>query len=291
MLIYFSIGELTKKLMNVYVEYVFIDNFVIDYLIFKLTFYISGVNYKRWQVVLCSILGGIFALLYPLLSVNSTLLSIIKVLFGIFLVSISANYKSIKEFYISAIIFFSLTFFMGGAVSGIFSLFNIPIEELSIALMILPCYIISKIIYSLVHYFFKRKDIAQYIFMVELKIFNSVYKLRGFLDTGNGVYSGKSPVIFCEKQLFQKLLRDANGENLKEIKHINIQTITSEKKFLSIKLSSLTIIFKDKLNIYNNVTLAVSDKSIGSGYDIILHPALLEVDKNDVTYSKTEKVS
>lgn len=255
--------------MIVYVEYVFIDNLVIDYLIFKLTFYIVGVNYKKWQVILCSILGGAFALIYPLLSVNATLLSIIKVLFGIFLVSISAKYKSLKEFYLTTILFFSLTFFMGGVVSGIFSLFNIPIEETSIALMIIPCYAVSKLIFSLVGFFYKRKDVAPYIYVVELKIFNYSYKLRGFLDTGNGVYSKNCPVIFCERNLFNKLLKKATAENLKNIKKINIQTVTGEKNFMSIKLTSLTLIFSDKLNIYNNVILAVSDKSIGNGYDLI----------------------
>ena len=277
--------------MNVYVEYVFIDNFVIDYLIFKLTFYIAGISYKRWQVILCSLLGGIFALIYPLLSVNSTLMIIIKILFGIFLVSISAQYKSIKEFYVTTILFFSLTFFMGGAVSGIFSLFNIPIEETSIALMIFPCYLISKLIFSLVSFFYKRKDVAPYVYSVTLSVFNISLSLRGFLDTGNGVYNENSPVIFCERNLFNNLLKKANGENLKKIKRINIQTITGEKAFISIKLDTLTIIFKDKLNIYNNVTLAVSNKSIGYGYDLILHPALLEVEKNGDANSKTKKVS
>ena len=43
----------------------------------------------------------------------------------------------------------------------------------------------------------------------------------------------------------------------------------------AVVLDKLVIYIGDKPNIFNNVTLVVTNK-VGDGYDVILHPAFLE---------------
>ena len=71
--------------MKVYIEYVLIDNFVIDYLLLKATFAVTGYPYSKGRLFLCAFLGSLFALLYPLIPVGEPFITISKILFGLFL--------------------------------------------------------------------------------------------------------------------------------------------------------------------------------------------------------------
>ena len=60
--------------MTVYIEYVLIDNFIIDYLLLKTSLALSGVMVKRARLFFCAFLGAGFALLLPVISVSVDLL-------------------------------------------------------------------------------------------------------------------------------------------------------------------------------------------------------------------------
>ena len=45
------------------------------------------------------------------------------------------------------------------------------------------------------------------------------------------------------------------------------------------------------MNIYNNVTLCVSNMAVGTGYELILHPALFKEDYENQSFIKIKKVS
>ena len=53
--------------MIVYIEYVLIDNFIIDYLMLKATFNLTGMPVKKRRLFLCAFLGAAIALMYPLM--------------------------------------------------------------------------------------------------------------------------------------------------------------------------------------------------------------------------------
>lgn len=275
--------------MTVYIEYVLIDNFVIDYLLLKATFAITGSNYSKRWLFLCAFFGAIFALLFPLIKVGGILLALVKIAFGLLLVAISVKHKSAKEFYINLVVFFALTFAVGGAVIGLFSLFNIPYStELSVAIMVIPVYIVTRGITAVVRFVYRRKSVMAGVFETEISLSGKVKKGKGFYDTGNGIYYKDNPVIFCDKKFAKGLI---DGALIRPLKKITVNTATGQDELFAFQTESVKIYIDNKEHIFNNVTLCITKKSVGVGYDIILHPDLIKEQGDEQTGDSIKKVS
>ena len=263
--------------MTVYIEYVLIDNFVIDFLLFKTSFLITGKTVSKSRTVICAAVGALFALLYPLITDNLIVISVVKVLFGLFLTFIAAKFNSLKEYVSFTAVFLGLTFFTGGVIIGAFSLLGLSAySEFSIALMVLPVYLVIKAIITLVRYFYRQKDLTRFIAKAEIICGEKSVNLRGFFDTGNSLYDGLSPVIVVSKSAIMPLL---DLTLLKDLKRITVDTATGGDKKFSFKPDRLVIYSGGNKNIFNNVRVCVVNKKF-SGYDAILHPAFME-NKND----------
>jgi len=259
--------------MTVYIEYVLIDNFVIDYLLLKATFTLTRTAYKKVRLFLCAILGAAFALALPVIVLNTVILTLIKLAFGLLLVLIAATFKSAKSYYINALTFFGFTFLTGGAIIGIYSLLGLDYSgEISIAVMAVPAYLLIKAISELVSFVYKRKEVVSETYDCELTLGDTTLKLKGFFDTGNGLYDGDSPVCVCDKKTALKLL--GGSFSLPEMKYISFSTVSGKDKNLSLKLDKIVIYTEDKENVYYNVTLMVAKGGVSVDYDVILHPAL-----------------
>ncbi len=276
--------------MTVYIEYVFIDNLIIDYLLFKATFTLTGNGYNKGRLLFCAFLGGVFALLYPLISAHTVIVTVIKVLFGLLIMLLANSYRTKKNFYVNTVVFFGLTFLVGGAIIGVFSLLGLEYSaEFSIAVMILPVYILIRSLTAVVKYLYRRKEVVCLTYDFEIEFLGNTVKGKGFLDTGNGLYDGDSPVIVCGKKFFQKLIDGA--KQLPKIGKIELSTVTGKDQSFCVKLNYLKIYIDGRENIFNNVTLALAKKGIGDDYDVILHPALKENNYVKCDKDKTEKVS
>lgn len=260
--------------MTVYIEYVIIDNLIIDYLILKATFSLMKISYRKRRLFLCAFLGALIALVYPLLEINQIILTLVKILSGLLILLLANDYKTVKSFYISAVIFFSLVFLTGGAVIGIYNIFSIPLStEISVALVFLPVYLIIKSIGEFIGYFYKRKEIVSFLYKVELKVYGKTLTATGFLDTGNSAFDKGQPIIFCNQVFASKLLQ----EHLIKTKFskILIATATGEKENLSFKLDELVLYIENKAHTFNDIRVCIA-KIKSSDYDIILHPALIK---------------
>ncbi len=275
--------------MTVYIEYVLIDNFIIDYLMLKASLTLSASAVSRVRLLFCAFLGALFALFYPLLSVNAVLLTTIKVCFGLLLVLLAGKFKSIKDYYVTAVVFFVYTFLTGGAVIGIFNILGVPYSsETSIAVMVIPVYFIFMGITSVVKFLYRQKDINCYLRKVEISSFGITKEGVGFYDTGNELYDGDSPVIVCSKSFAKEFL----GRELSKIKlkRITVDTVNGKRQNIAFAVDEIKIYNFDKVNIFNNVILCVASQKVGRNYDVILHSSLKEV-ANEQANIKTEKVS
>ena len=259
--------------MTVYVEYVFIDNFVIDLLLFLTAFKVTGKTVSRVKIVFCALLGAIFALLYPLITENIFIITAAKILFGLFLTFCAAKFSSAKDYIAFTAVFMGLTFFVGGIIIGAFSVFSLDYSaEYSIGLMILPVYIALSVVKRLVTYFYRRKDVSGLIADVEIMCGDKTVKIKGFFDTGNGLYADFSPVIVVSKSAVAPLI---NPAFMKNAKRLSLSTAVGEDQKISFKPDAVVIYSGGKKNIFNNVRVCVVNKTF-IGYDAILHPALME---------------
>ena len=275
--------------MQVYIEYVLIDNLVIDYLLLKAACFITGRTIKNKRLFFSAILGAVTALIYPLIGGAKIISVTVKLLSGLLIVLTATSYKTFREYYITALMFFVLTFLTGGAIIGVFSILNLDYSnELSIALMIIPVYLAVKSVSEVVRYIYRQKSVMSECVEVELSLNGAVVKGRGFFDTGNALYYEQDPVIIVNKDLAKKLLGDFHGVKISEIR---VKTVAGESKNLAFKIAELKIYKKDKANIYNNVTVCVSAKFLGDGYDVILHPDFMEENVNEINAVEVKEVS
>lgn len=273
--------------MTVYIEYVLFDNFIIDYLLLKATFATTKISVKKGRLFLCAFFGAIVALVYPLIAIKPLSVAI-KILCGLTLPLIATNYNSKRAYFVSVAIFFTYTFLTGGAIIGVFLLFNLDYSsEISIALMFLPVYLLISCAKEVITYIYKQKTVMNYTYDIEISLAGKTQKGRGFMDTGNCVYDGDTPVIVCARRFAQSLI----GENFYKIKskRIALSTVSGESESFAFILEQLVIYIDGQANIFNNVTMAVTNR-VGDGYDLILHPAFLE-DLNGTNFTALEKIS
>ena len=258
--------------MIVYIEYVLIDNLVVDYILIKLTLRILGYEPKRARLFLCSLLGAVLALVSPLLYFNAVLLTIYKIISGLLIFVLSTKFLSVKDFYRGVLFFFFITFLTGGAIIGVYNIFNIDYSlEICIATIILPVYLLSRCIESLIKYFYKRKNIESNCFLSKITVKDKSVSLKGFVDTGNMLYDGETPVIIMHLKNAKKFF-----SILPKVKYIPYQTVAGESKLLVIEKAKIEIYLDKQKHIIKSVSIGVSKQNIGTEYGVILHPDLLK---------------
>ncbi len=276
--------------MNVYIEYVLIDNFVIDYLMLKATFLTTGINYNKKRLVFCAFLGAIIALIFPLIKLHVVLFTAIKILSGLLVILLAYSYKKPKTYYINAVIFFGYTFLTGGIIIGVFNIFSINYSsESAIAFMVIPAYAIIRTAIGVIKHIYRQKDVMSAVREIEITAFGVTKKGRGFIDTGNALFDDDSPVIFCVKGYAKQFLSGA----IKHIKFkkITVGTVNGKAEKIAFKIDIIKIYNGTNLNIHKNVTACIVDE-IGEGYQVILHPALLresEYEVEDENFSQIKK--
>lgn len=259
--------------MTVFIEYVLLDNFVIDYLLLKSTFLSLGKIYHRRRLILCSLMGAIFSLVAPLLSFSNIVLIITKICMGVIIISLANKYKSNREYAIFLTTFLFFTVLFGGVVMATFSVFNLSYgTELCVSLVILPVLIGHKAIKSVFSYILKNKTSQNFIYKVEIVFCGKTLTCTGFLDSGNGAMVNGKPVIFIDFALVKKY---CNVCFLKNLKKTSITTLNGTKEKYYFILESIKVFFKDKPNIYNNVTACIIKEGFSDGFDLLLSPLLV----------------
>ena len=275
--------------MTVYIEYVLIDNFVIDFLLLKSALMTTATPTNKKRLVFSALLGAGLALFYPLIEHVKLISVTVKILCAILMVLVSAKHRNIRSFYLTSLLFLVYTFISGGAITGLFNLFNIEYSnEISIAFMIAPVYLVLKVAFSIIKHLVKSREVLSNCVKIEIEHGKRKIGGVGFFDTGNCAFDGDRPIIVCGKAFALKLLGSGMGKV--SIKKVEIITVNGKSQNSAIELDKLWIYNGDEPNIFNNVTLCVSKYFIGDGYDVILHPSLME-DLNDKRDFEIKKVS
>ena len=274
--------------MTVYIEYVLIDNFVIDFLLIKATFTLLKKEYKKGRLFFCAFLGAIIALFYPLIQIEPILLTFLKIASGLLIVALAKNYNSKKEFAVFSITFFLLTFALGGTLIGIFGIFGIKeYGEVLIALIVLPAYLLIKLFVYAVKLLLRKKQVYPFLFKCQIVYRDNRVEFTGFLDTGNGLYFGETPVTVIGRKAFLRLVKTS----FPKIEYLEYQTVMGKSKMPTFIVDELKIYYCDKENIIYNARVGLSGGGQAFDYDLILHPALVGENDDKFIKTKTEKVS
>lgn len=277
--------------MEVYIEYVILDNFVIDYIILYLTLFSIRQKICYLKVILSSMIGTTFAVFLPFITLSNIYLFLLKMAIGLLMIVVVSK-NGFKKFIISYFLFITYTFLLGGLCFGIlyFLFGNVSLNgillyqfEIPISILLLLIFLYFLFIKKLVS---NKRKFGSFTYPVEIFKEDKSLILVGFLDTGNQVYDKKgNPIIIISLKTFMKaypnisylkIITSAINEfDIKGCEYIVLNTANQTSKMLVFNADLLKIKDNDKFKVFKNVTIGVSQSNFGQKFDCILHNELL----------------
>ncbi|QUH20943.1 sigma-E processing peptidase SpoIIGA [Alkaliphilus sp. B6464] len=203
--------------MIVYAEYVFLENFIMNYIILSLTGKFAKYPTKRTKLILASSLGALYAFIIFFPSLYFLFSILMKIACSMLIIILSFTPYRFKDFFRLMGIFYLITLVFGGAgfalfyftsfngivSNGIFYMTNISIKNIFISCGI--GYILIQFCWG---YIQKQLSKEKILMNVRIKINDEIVDLKGIVDTGNSLTDpiSKYPVIIVEYNAIKSLL-------------------------------------------------------------------------------------
>lgn len=270
--------------MEVYVEYVIIDNLIINYLLLSSSIVVSRVRTTFLRKLLSAIVGTIVAVVLPLFKIDSIYLIVIKILLSLLMVILSLKFTSFKGYLKTYFFFLLFTFLCGGCLIALFYFANIDYQVyfslnydsfMPIGISILIVFVLSKITVSLVKRLLLDRDVLPFIRKCEVFLRKNKIVVNGYIDSGNRLFESKTglPIIVASCTFMDKL---KSTSNILSFTSIKMQTVGGEFEMEVYLIDKLKIYNGVNVNTYNNVLIGKSNTNFYSDgeYDLLLHPSL-----------------
>ena len=101
--------------MTVYLDVVFLENIIINYIILYVTGIISKANIREKRILLGALIGAIYSVVYYLFKLRIYSSIIIKIVLSIIIIYVTFNSKYFKDLVKKIILFYLVSFVFGGA--------------------------------------------------------------------------------------------------------------------------------------------------------------------------------
>ncbi len=269
--------------MTIYLDIVFFENFILNYIIILSTAIISKSRIRLISIMISSIIGGIFSILNYMMNIDSLENMIFKIIISVLMMLVAFKEYKIKKL-IKQLLFFYLVSFTFGGIAFMLLFFIKPqnivmksnhlvgtyplkITVLAGILGFVVIFLIEKII---------KDRLNKKSMICDLEIFynGKIRKIKTMIDTGNLLKEpiSKNDVIIVEKESLEGIVSKDILENIKYIlkgKWLQEESIHSYRIKL-IPFSSLgndnglLIGFKpDYVKIYSDDEIIRSDVLIG----------------------------
>ena len=283
--------------MQVYIEYVIIDNLLIDYFILSITQKMCKTNCKNYKLWLIALLGTFISILSPFLSgVYLVLTKILcSVLIPFLLLEKNKGKLLFKRFLVVFLCFLLSTMIMGGACIMLCSLLGIDytisdgslqIYNFPIGLALLVCFVMYVIVKNLVRNFYSVKHLSKFLYDITLKNEQKTFVCKAFLDTGNRAVDEKTnqPIVLINFSIFSKLfpeikltdllLKRYQNFKLKNMHEIDIKSLSNSSKILVFEIDNIMIDEKVITNFMLGLSLKNFNETLSA--DCILNPLIFE---------------
>lgn len=297
--------------MTVYLDIVFIENVLMNYIILFTCVILLKIQLKKIRIFLASSIGAVYTIIMYLniISIYSNI--VMKIILSIAMVYIAFNPKNIKQILKEMIIFYLISFIFGGCVFALMYFIQPKLVQMKngtfvgtypIKVAIIGgtvAFVITQISFKLVKTKISKKDV---IYRIAISIFERQIEIKALLDTGNLLKEPITgyPVMIVEKNCLKNFLPDEIINNLNKIiggdtNEIisNIQLSKYISRFRMIPFSSVgkqnglllgirsdkVIIKTDETNeVVNNVIIGVYEKSFtkNGAYSAIFGLDMLE---------------
>ena len=283
--------------MTIYIDIVLLENLLMNYIILLGTGYIIKAKIKHIKLIISSFIGAIYALLAYMEIFPIYANFITKMLLAICMIYIGFNPKKIKGLIKELIVFFLVSFSLGGCAFALLYMIKpqeifvkngvyIGVYPLKIALLGgITGFIITYISFKVVKNHINKNEI---IYTAVIKIEEKKLEIKVLLDTGNML---KDPitgdtVIIVEKEKLYEILPIELLNDIDDFFEINNKIIKNEYQ------TRLRIIPFTSVGKRNGMMVGIKADYVSIITDID------EIKKNDVIicvyekkFSKTDKYS
>ncbi|MCX4362883.1 MAG: sigma-E processing peptidase SpoIIGA [Clostridia bacterium] len=254
--------------MQVYVEYVIINNLMINALVLILTLKFMRHKINKLAVFLASAIGAIYALFVPIC--DKLNLFALKVLLSLIMLAIILGRCKLKKYLCACAIFYGLTFAMGGIVMGIGNMLSYELKDVNSSLIPFYAALSGLSLIAAQKLIFKSVTLAKrkskYENQVILSANGKSVECKAYYDSGNRLYYKNKPTIIIDESIALEFYGQIGLNDIKD--YTQIDTVIGKKQ---IKVFPLDYIL-DKENgqeIYG-VMAAISEKIKGE-YKVVLH--------------------
>ena len=259
--------------MEIYIEYAFLENFVYDGGLLFLSLLATKTEIRWKKICFSAFIGGVFALLFPLLKLSGGLSVLLKISVGAVLCMLAFGRLKTKKqwgrYAFTTILFFCFSFGFGGTLLGIytFSAEKVP------TFLVFPAF-------SLLFFFsiwliarlYAQKGRFRGIYSCIITVKGKKMRADGFYDSGNFVQKEGKPVCFISVDLLYEIIK-AGGQVCGETQ---IRTLSGDKT-VQLYEGELTLQGKTK-----GVYFALFGNRIEKNYKILLnHACIGEADETD----------
>ena len=221
--------------MTVYIEYAFLENFLIDGMLLYLSFRFLKISFKWKNLLFSALFGAVFALVFPLLSLPDILAYLLKFFVGFLLCLIAfpriKNKNDVGRYALSSALFFLLSFAFAGAIFAIYSGFSFSDNGYQIQqtpFVLLLCCAVGFLIFIawLAQKIYRKKATFRYLYDCAILYNKRRVAILGFLDSGNMATAKGVPVCFLSPEIAFEIWE---SEMLSPHGEITIQTLGGEK--------------------------------------------------------------
>lgn len=257
--------------MTVYVDVIFLENIIINYIILYVTGIISKTNIKQLKILLGSIIGATYAIIYYILNLKIYSSFIIKIILSIIIIYVSFNPKKFKILFKQVILFYLISFVFAGATIGIIYMVNfqnITIQNgvlvgnytiRTILIGIIIAYFLVMIGEKIIKTKFSKKDM---ICDIEVNFENKKIKTKALIDTGNMLKEPitNTSVIVLEYTLLYDIIPKQILDNLENILGGDLSKIP--KDLQTEYISKFRVIPFSSLGKQNGILLGVKGENL-----------------------------
>ena len=279
--------------MVYYIEYVFAENFLIDFILLFITGKLikSDIVYKR--IIAASFIGAVYVILTVYVGREFMTFFIVKFSVSVLMLMVSFDIKGIIANIRVILCFYIISLIMVGIMTALYYLIY---DRLTVNAIVLSLFVG----YAALHFFFReikaRIDKNNYMRTVVINVGSLSSTLKAFIDTGNELSDPmtKKPVIVVNIESLRNILRfyenkDDNFESLLSgSNNYNLRIIRYDT--ISSKGEMMVVFTPDNIEVKGNgKSISVVDAVIGiypnkisrkGDYDALLFCKILEWEMN-----------
>ena len=236
--------------MIVYLDIIFLENVLMNYIIIFTTGMILKNEFKRKNVLLASCIGAIYSIFMYLNILKITSNFLMKIILSVIIIKIAFNPKKRKNLLKYLVIFYLVSFIFGGCIFALMYIVKPQFVQIRNGMFVgtypikiaiaggLVAYVVTQISFKMVKTKINKKDM---IYAIEIFYKEKSVKLKGLLDTGNLLKDPitGNPVIIVQKDKLINLFSQNILNNIEKILGGDVKFTIEEDEDIFLKVRIL----------------------------------------------------